>query len=80
MNMARAMCACTLDSNLRKIYALLGSVVDILVGSNSTGVEQRPNLPVSHKLGWKSVLGPHLWFVQPLDTSIVMVFDVYDNH
>ena len=77
--MARATCACTLNSNLRKIYTLLGSVVDILVGSNGTGVERHPNLPVSHKLGWKSVLGPHLW-VQPLDASIVMVFDVYDNH
>ena len=69
-----------IDPNLRKIYALLGGVVDVLEGSDGTGVERCPDLPVSHKLDWKRVFGLHLWFGQPMDASIAEVFDSYDNH
>lgn len=69
-----------IDSNLRKIYALLGGVVDILEGSNGTGVERCPDLPVSQELDWKRVFGLHLWFGRPMDASIAEVFDAYDNH
>lgn len=69
-----------IDSSLRKVYALMGGVVDILEGSDGTGVERCPDLPVSHKLDWKRVFGLHLWFGQPMDASIAEVFDAYDNH
>ncbi|KAI0249206.1 nuclear protein 96-domain-containing protein [Lactifluus subvellereus] len=69
-----------IDRNLRKIYALLGGIVDILEGSNGTEVERCPDLPVSQKLDWKRVFGLHLWFGQPMDASIAEVFDAYDNH
>jgi nuclear pore complex protein Nup98-Nup96 len=69
-----------IDQNLRKIYALLGGIVDILEGSNGTGVERCPDLPVSQKLDWKRVFGLHLWFGQPMDASIAEIFDAYDNH
>ena len=69
-----------IDPNLRKIYALLGGVVDVLEGSDGTGVERCPDLPVSHKLDWKRVFGLHLWFGQPMDASMAEVFDSYDNH
>ncbi|KAI0301599.1 nuclear protein 96-domain-containing protein [Multifurca ochricompacta] len=69
-----------IDENLRKIYALLGGVVDVLEGSNGTGVERCPDLAVSKKLDWKRVFGLHLWFGQPMDASIAEVFDAYDNH
>jgi hypothetical protein len=69
-----------IDENLRKIYALLGGIVDILEGSNGTGVERCPDLPVSQKLDWKRVFGLHLWFGRPMDASIAEVFDAYDNH
>ncbi|KAI9465711.1 nuclear protein 96-domain-containing protein [Lactarius psammicola] len=64
-----------IDSNLRKIYSLLGGIVDILEGSNGTGVERCPDLPVSHNLDWKRVFGLHLWFGQLMDASIAEVFD-----
>lgn len=69
-----------IDQNVRRVYALLGGVVDILEGSNGTGVERCPDLPVSQKLDWKRVFGLHLWFGQPMDASIAEVFDVYDDH
>ena len=69
-----------IDENLRKIYALLGGIIDILEGSNGTGVERCPDLPVSQKLDWKRVFGLHLWFGRPMDASIAEVFDAYDNH
>lgn len=69
-----------IDRNLRKIYALLGGIVDILEGSNGTEVERCPDLPVSQKLDWKRVFGLHLWFGQPIDASIAEVFDAYDSH
>jgi len=69
-----------IDQNLRKIYALLGGIVDILEGSNGTGVERCPDLPVSQKLDWKRVFGLHLWFGQQMDASIADVFDAYDDH
>ncbi|KAH9006574.1 nuclear protein 96-domain-containing protein [Lactarius hatsudake] len=69
-----------IDSNLRKIYALLGGIVDTLEGSTGTGVERCPDLLVSQKLDWKRVFGLHLWFGQLMDASIAEVFDAYDNH
>ena len=69
-----------IDENLRKIYALLGGIVDILEGSNGTGVERCPDLSVSQKLDWKRVFGLHLWFGRPMDASIAEVFDAYDNY
>jgi nuclear pore complex protein Nup98-Nup96 len=69
-----------IDQSLRKIYALLGGIVDILEGSNGTEVERCPDLPLSQKLDWKRVFGLHLWFGQPMDASIAQVFNAYDSH
>ena len=68
------------DQSLRKIYALLGGIVDILEGSTGTDGERCPDLPIAQKLDWKRVFGSHLWFGQPLDASIAEVFDAYDGH
>ncbi|KAA1472029.1 hypothetical protein DENSPDRAFT_800387 [Dentipellis sp. KUC8613] len=69
-----------IDPHVRKVYALLAGIVDILEGSNGTGVEQCPDLVVSQGLDWKRVFGLHLWYAQPLDASIADVFNSYEQH
>ncbi|THH28963.1 hypothetical protein EUX98_g5225 [Antrodiella citrinella] len=65
------------SDDVRKIYALLAGVVDILEGSNGAGPERCPNLPIAKGLDWKRAFGVQLWFGQSMDASISDVFAAY---
>lgn len=68
-----------IDESVRKVYALLAGIVDILEGSKGTGLERCPDTRITKDLDWKRVFGLHLWFSQPLDATIASVFEVYDE-
>ncbi|KAF7794784.1 hypothetical protein EIP86_005926 [Pleurotus ostreatoroseus] len=69
-----------IPENVRKIYALLAGVVDVLEGSKGAGLERCPDVPLTQGLDWKRVFGLHLWYGQPLDASIADAFDAYNVH
>ena len=66
----------------RKVYALLAGVIDVLEGSGSGSggarIESCPDAHISRDLDWKRAFGLHLWFGQPVDSSIADVFDSYE--
>lgn len=66
----------------RKVYALLAGVIDTLEGSGpgqgGARIEACPDVHVSADLDWKRAFGLHLWFGQPIDSSIADVFDSYE--
>lgn len=66
----------------RKVYALLAGVIDILEGSGSipggARIESCPDAHVSADLDWKRAFGLHLWFGQPINSSIADAFDSYE--
>ena len=66
----------------RKVYALLAGVTDVLEGSGSgpggARIESCPDVHISGDLDWKRAIGLHLWFGQPIDSSIADVFDSYE--
>ena len=65
----------------RKVYALLAGIIDVLEGSGSGGarIESCSDVHISAGLDWKRALGLHLWFGQPIDSSIADVFDSYET-
>ena len=67
----------------RKVYALLAGVIDVLEGSGSgpggARIESCPDVHISGDLDWKRAFGLHLWFGQPVDSSIADVFDSYET-
>ncbi|TFY79572.1 hypothetical protein EWM64_g4439 [Hericium alpestre] len=69
-----------INANIRKVYALLAGIVDILEGSNGSGIELCPDLLIAEGLDWKRVFGLHLWYAQPMDASIADVFESYEQH
>ncbi|KAI0696840.1 nuclear protein 96-domain-containing protein [Cytidiella melzeri] len=68
-----------IDANIRKIYALLAGIVDVLEGSKGTGLERCPDIPLGKGLDWKRAFGLHLWFGESLDASIADSFATYDQ-
>ena len=66
----------------RKVYALLAGVTDVLEGSGpgpgGARIESCPDVHISVDLDWKRAIGLHLWFGQPIDSSIADVFDSYE--
>ena len=66
----------------RKVYALLAGIIDVLEGSGSgpggARIESCPDVHISADLDWKRAFGLHLWFGQPIDSSIADVFDSYE--
>ena len=68
-----------IDEEIRKIYALLAGVLDVVEGSRGTGLEKCKDVDIFEGLDWKRAFGIHLWFVQPLDASIAQVFESYDQ-
>lgn len=66
----------------RKVYALLAGVIDILEGSGpvpgGARIESCPDLHVSADLDWKRAFGLHLWYGQPIDSSVADAFDSYE--
>jgi nuclear pore complex protein Nup98-Nup96 len=67
------------DANVRKIYALLAGIVDVVEGSKGTGLEHCPDIPLSKGLDWKRAFGLHLWYGESLDASILDSFATYDG-
>ena len=66
----------------RKVYALLAGVIDVLEGSGlgpgGARIESCPDLYISADLDWKRAFGLHLWYGQPVDSSVADAFDSYE--
>lgn len=66
----------------RKVYALLAGVIDVLEGSGlgpgGGSIESCPDLYISADLDWKRAFGLHLWYGQPIDSSVADAFDSYE--
>lgn len=69
-----------IDDSVRKVYALLAGIVDVLEGSNGTGIEHCSDLSLTEGLDWKRVFGLHLWYAQPMHVPIAEVFRSYEQH
>lgn len=68
-----------MDENIRKIYALLAGIVDVLKGSNGTGLERCSDLSIGKGLDWKRTFGLHLWFGESFDATIVDSLKAYEE-
>lgn len=68
-----------IDESVRKIYALLAGVVDVLEGSKGLGLERCADVSLAKGLDWKRVFGLHLWYSQPMDAPISSAFEAYDQ-
>ena len=66
----------------RKVYALLAGIIDVLEGSGpgpgGARIESCADVHISADLDWKRAFGLHLWFSQPVDSSIADVFSSYE--
>lgn len=67
----------------RKVYAVLAGIIDVLGGSGlgpgGARVESCPDLHISADLDWKRAFGLHLWYGQPIDSSVADAFDSYET-
>lgn len=68
-----------IDEPTRKIYALLAGIVDTLEGSKGKGREHCPDVKIAQDLSWKRAFGLHLWFCEPLESTIAEVFESYNG-
>jgi nuclear pore complex protein Nup98-Nup96 len=66
-----------IDESVRKIYALLAGIVDVVPGSKGTGIERCEDIDLAKGLDWKRTFGLHLWFAEPQDASIADVYQSY---
>ena len=69
-----------IHESTRRIYALLGGIVDTLEGSGGAGMAQCPNTSISKGLNWKRAFGLHLWFGEPLESTVADAFQAYEQH
>jgi nuclear pore complex protein Nup98-Nup96 len=69
-----------IDENVRKLYALLAGIVNIVEGSKGAGIERCPDIDLAKGLDWKRTFGLHLWFSEPQDSSIANVYQSYSRH
>jgi nuclear pore complex protein Nup98-Nup96 len=67
------------DVGVRKVYALLAGMLDVVEGSNGTGLERCKDVDIFEGLDWKRAFGVHLWFAEPMDAPIAQVFESYDR-
>jgi nuclear pore complex protein Nup98-Nup96 len=67
------------DEGVRKVYALLAGVLDVIKGSKATGLEKCKDVDIFEGLDWKRAFGVHLWFTEPMDAPIAQVFESYDR-
>ncbi|KZT69972.1 hypothetical protein DAEQUDRAFT_668616 [Daedalea quercina L-15889] len=63
-----------------RIYALLGGIVDTLEGSGGIGPTHCPHLSIPKGLNWKRAFGLHLWFGEPLESTVADAFQAYEEH
>lgn len=68
-----------IDDNVRKVYALLAGVVDVVEGSKGSDPERASDLALAAGLDWKRAFGLHLWFGERMDTPIANAFQSYCN-
>ncbi|EIN08184.1 hypothetical protein PUNSTDRAFT_102949 [Punctularia strigosozonata HHB-11173 SS5] len=68
-----------MDEHVRKLYALLAGIVEVLEGSNGKGIERCPDINVADGLDWKRTFGLYLWHGMPLDASVAEVYEAYDE-
>ncbi|CCL99212.1 uncharacterized protein FIBRA_01227 [Fibroporia radiculosa] len=67
-----------INPNTRKIYALLAGIVHTLEGSKGAAPEQCPDVIITKGLDWKRIFGLHLWFGEPMESTIADAFASYD--
>ena len=65
------------DVDIRKIYALLAGILDVVRGSKGTEIERCEDVDLVQGLDWKRTFGLHLWFSVPQDASIADVYRSY---
>ncbi|GJE85205.1 Nup96 domain-containing protein [Phanerochaete sordida] len=68
-----------IDESVRKVYALLAGVVDVLEGSKGVGLERCADVHLAKGLDWKRAFGLHLWYNQSMDAPISSAFEAYDR-
>jgi len=68
-----------IDESIRKVYALLAGIVDVVEGSKGTGLERCSDIDLLKGLDWKRTFGFHLWFSEPLEATIGQVFQSYNR-
>lgn len=69
-----------INEGTRRIYAILGGIVDTLEGSGGTGLTHCPNISISRGLNWKRAFGLHVWFGEPMESSVADAFQAYEQH
>ncbi|KIY50405.1 hypothetical protein FISHEDRAFT_38847 [Fistulina hepatica ATCC 64428] len=65
-----------IDEFVRRIYALLAGVIN----SQDTAQGQSQFDNVSKDLDWKRLLGLYLWYIEPVDSSVTDVWEVFTQH
>jgi nuclear pore complex protein Nup98-Nup96 len=68
-----------IDEGVRKVYALLAGILDVVQGSKGSGLERCKDVDVFEGLDWKRAFGIHLWFAEPMDAPIAQVFESYNR-
>jgi nuclear pore complex protein Nup98-Nup96 len=68
-----------IDEGIRKVYALLAGVLDVVEGSGGSTLERCKDVDVFAGLDWKRTFGVHLWFAEPMDAPIAQVFESYNR-
>lgn len=69
-----------INEGTRRIYSILGGIVDTLEGSGGTGLAHCPNISIPKGLNWKRAFGLHVWFGEPLESTVADVFQAYEQH
>jgi nuclear pore complex protein Nup98-Nup96 len=69
-----------INEELRRVYALLAGVVNVLPGSNSKDrVELARDIIIAKNLNWKRAFGLHLWYGTPLEGSVLDAVHSYEE-
>ncbi|KAG2041250.1 nuclear protein 96-domain-containing protein [Suillus americanus] len=68
-----------IGESMRKIYALLAGILDVVEGSKTSSLEQCPDVDPIKGLDWKRTFGLHMWFSEPMDAPISQVFESYNR-
>ncbi|KAH9933052.1 nuclear protein 96-domain-containing protein [Fomitopsis serialis] len=69
-----------ITESTRRIYALLGGIVDTLEGSKDPGPDRCPDISIPKGLNWRRAFGLHLWYGEPLESTVADAFQAYEQH
>ncbi|KDQ58796.1 hypothetical protein JAAARDRAFT_34652 [Jaapia argillacea MUCL 33604] len=64
--------------DVRKVYALLAGIVDVLEGSKGSGLEKCGDVDMTKGLDWKRAFGLRFWFGEGLDVGIRQIFEGFE--